>query len=242
MAEKRPVGRGPVDQRLAGLGGRARQPPRCLAWRMRPRARRAAGRWPCRRGRAGGSSPRRRRGPCTRHRSASNALDERRAFVRLEVVDLLLHRGVGQRRPLEQPPRRRATAGERVQRGLLGVVVRRERIDDLTDDGRVARRVERARRASLTRRWSARMRSIPFGMVRPPRSAEVAGGVPPARSQWRCTESRIDDATWRTPWWRARTITTPGSSAVDAGRGRAARCRRPTPRSACGGGRRSGGR
>ena len=53
------------------------------------------------------------------------ALREGITLQRLEVVDLLLHGGVRERRPLDHVGIAEQMADERVQRGVLGVVVRR---------------------------------------------------------------------------------------------------------------------
>ncbi len=55
------------------------------------------------------------------------------------MVDLLLHGGVRLRPPLDRRRVAEHVTGERVEGGVLGVVVSGQRIDDLADDAGFAR-------------------------------------------------------------------------------------------------------
>ncbi len=66
-------------------------------------------------------------------RSTVDGVEERRALLGAEVVDLALDGRVGDERLVEQRRRRRATMRQRVQGLLLGVVVGGELVDDLAD-------------------------------------------------------------------------------------------------------------
>ena len=209
------------------------QPPRCLAWRIRA--------------------------PSPSSCCGVALLGERRQQVLLLVGDVLLRRAPAASRTRRRAAGPSSVvmwsicfftaecacadrsidagvaehvAGERVERGVLGVVVRRQRVDDLADDRAVAASRRTSANSSSTVRWSARMRSIPFGMSDLLLRASAGRvGCTPARSQWRCT-ARPATTALANALLASVGDDDAGAVGVDAGVGQQLGCRRPTPRSA----------